>query len=390
MCSSRSVKFPVTPRGWRMSSNCASLAVSRQGGLLGPVVFQIRGRRVKPLATTSWPPAAVPPGQPHVLRYLRGDFFCAPFGANAAPYQGEKHPMHGESLELGWSLVRRNQDARGASLVARVRTKIRGGTITKHLWLPRDETAVYSRHILTGYAGPMPVGHHAMIAFEPGEVGRLGCSAFRIGQVRPEPFESPSHGGYSSLKTGTHFRSLRSVRLANGGFTDLTHYPARAGFDDLALVASKPAPIAWTAITLPHRRCLWFGLKDPAVLASTVFWFSNGGRHYPPWSGMHRRVLGIEEVTACFDLGLAESAHANVLTRRGVPTAMHLKADRPTVVNYLFAVTPLPRGFDRPVTASFEHPHQVAFFDQNGHKAMAKVNLNFFRGAEPFSHHARQ
>ncbi|MEM9269795.1 MAG: hypothetical protein AAGA78_12750, partial [Pseudomonadota bacterium] len=36
-------------------------------------------------------------------------------------------------------------------------------------------------------------------------------------------------------------------------------------------------------------------LKNCATLPNTMLWISNGGRTAPPWSGRHRRVLGIED-----------------------------------------------------------------------------------------------
>jgi cobalt/nickel transport system permease protein len=39
-----------------------------------------------------------------VLRVLRGDFFCLPFGGNATAWHGEKHPLHGETANREWRL----------------------------------------------------------------------------------------------------------------------------------------------------------------------------------------------------------------------------------------------------------------------------------------------
>jgi hypothetical protein len=88
-------------------------------------------------------------------------------------------------------------------------------------------------------------------------------------------------------------------------------------------------------------------MKDPRVLRGTIFWISNGGRHYPPWDGRHVNVLGIEDVTSYFHLGLAESARPNPFSRRGFPTTATLDPKRPLVVSYLMAVALVPRGFDR-------------------------------------------
>ena len=162
------------------------------------------------------------------------------------------------------------------------------------------------------------------------------------------PFEKPEEGGYSMLKPGAVFRSLAKVRTITGEDTDLSRYPARRGFEDLVLlVADAGLPLAWTAVAFPEHRYVWFALKDPRVLRETVFWITNGGRHMPPWNGRHVNVMGLEEITGYFHLGLAESARPNSLTKRGYPTCLKLRPDRPTVVNYIMATVPVPAGFDR-------------------------------------------
>src|SRR5436190_8819183 len=112
------------------------------------------------------------------------------------------------------------------------------------------------------------------------------------------------------------------------------------------LASDRVPPFAWTAVTFNRQRFVWFALKDPRVLRSTILWISNGGRHYAPWSSRHVNVLGLEEVTANFHYGLAESVADNPLRRRGHETFVQLDPRRPLVVNYVMAVADIPAGFD--------------------------------------------
>jgi hypothetical protein len=105
-------------------------------------------------------------------------------------------------------------------------------------------------------------------------------------------------------------------------------------------------PFAWVAVTFPKEGYVWFALKDPRVLHARVLWLSNGGRHYPPWSGRHINVLGIEEVTSYFHFGLAESAKKNPISATGTPTALRLDPRKPLDVRYIMALATVPRGFD--------------------------------------------
>ena len=103
-------------------------------------------------------------------------------------------------------------------------------------------------------------------------------------------------------------------------YYDLSSYPARKGFDDLALLVNKPGDFGWTAVTFQRSAMLTLALKDPRVLSNTVLWMSNAGRHYHPWNGRHVSVLGIEDVTAYYHIGLDESARMNPLSKRGFAT----------------------------------------------------------------------
>jgi hypothetical protein len=81
-----------------------------------------------------------------------------------------------------------------------------------------------------------------------------------------------------------------------------------------------------------------------------MLWISNGGRHYPPWNGRHTGVMGLEDVTAYFAYGQAESVGANPLNHRGIPTALKFDPRRPTTVSTIMGVAAIPRGFDRVAT----------------------------------------
>jgi hypothetical protein len=297
---------------------------------------------VEPFTTAPWcgrPEAAklIP-----LLRQLRGDFFCAPFGAGPE-WRGESHPPHGESANGTWKVL----SSGGGRLVATIRTRVRPGRITKVVEAREGETNLYQSHVLEGYRGRMCLGHHAMLDFARNGPGRISVSKIRLAQVLPAPFENPAQGGYSALKVGAWFRRLESVPMADGGSTDLTRYPAREGFDDLVLVHHKDTPdFAWTAVVFPEKNFIWFSLKNPAHLASTALWHSNGGRHYAPWNGRHRGVLGVEDVTAYFHLGLAASVEDNPWSAKGVPTSLDLGRGGSVRIPYIMGVVPLVDGFD--------------------------------------------
>jgi hypothetical protein len=365
---------------WRLASAQVEAFVTETGGHLGPVTFDRPGRKLQPYSVAPWAGEKTDPSLPPILQTLRGDFFCLPFGGNATPFGAERHPVHGETANAPWQFRSLETRAGRTCLHLSLRTTVRPGQVDKRIWLLDGQNTLYSQHVVSGMSGPMNPGHHAMLKFpDTRGSGFISTSRFVYGQVFPHAFELPENRGYSCLKPGAEFTSLEKVPTLAGETADLTRYPARRGFEDLVmLVSDAEAPFAWTAVTFPKERYVWFALKDPRVLRETVFWLSNGGRHYPPWNSRHVNVMGLEEVTSYFHLGLAESARNNPISRKGFPTCLALDPRHPLVVAYIMGVARIPAGFDR-VTSIRAAPGDRAILleSASGRQAEAAVDLAF-------------
>lgn len=325
---------------WKLESDKVRAWLRKTGGHVGPVEFLVGGKWVQPFSVAPWYDEKQG-DLPDLLHGLRGDFFCLPFGGNETPYQGEKHPAHGETAERAWEWVGQVKEEGGQYATLQMKTKIRPGLVTKRIGFAKGQSAIFCEHVVEKMSGPMDFGHHAMLKFPAREgVGHISFSGYKNGQVFPGQFENPVQGGYTSLKQGAKFQKLSAVPKADGAKADLTKYPAREGFEDLVMVHTKSAkPFAWVAVAIPSEGYVFFALKDPRVLSRTILWHSNGGRHYAPWSGRHRGVLGIEDVTAHFHYGLAESAK-----KPGAHVKLNPK--KPLVVRYIMALAAIPKTFD--------------------------------------------
>jgi hypothetical protein len=367
---------------WRLASTQVEAFVTELGGHLGPVTFDREDRKLQPYSVAPWVEERIDPAEPTIIKLLRGDFFCLPFGGNATPYGKEKHPVHGETANACWQFRSLETQAGRSCLHLSLQTKVRPGRVDKRIWLVDGQNTIYSQHVVSGMSGPMNLGHHAMLKFPdaPGS-GLLSTSRFVYGQVFPHAFELPENGGYSWLKQGAEFTSLETVPALNGETADLTRYPARRGFEDLVMMVSDAElPFAWTAVAFPKERYVWFALKDPRMLRETIFWLSNGGRHYPPWSSRHVNVMGLEEVTSNFHLGLAESARKNPISRKGFPTCLTLNPRKPLVVPYIMGVATIPAGFDRVASIQAARGNQAILLQSaSGKQASAAVDLNFLQ-----------
>jgi len=361
---------------WRIATRDVEAFVTETGGHLGPVTFRLGKKKIQPFSIAPWAQEPTSAALPAMLKVLRGDFFCLPFGGNATEFEGEQHPPHGDTANRRWTL----ESAKTGQLHLSMRTQARAGRVDKHITLRRGHTAVYERHVISGMAGPMSFGHHAMLKFPdvPG-CGVLSTSRFRRGHVSPVPLEQPTERGYSCLRPGAVFHSLERVPTHTGESTDLSRYPARRGFEDLVLLdADERQRFAWTAVTFAAEGYVWFALKDPRILRQTIFWLSNGGRHYPPWNGRHINVMGIEDVTSYFHYGLAESVQKNPLTGEGRVTSHRLRADHALAVNYIIAVAAIPPDFDRLAAILPGADGQSAqLVSRNKHRVIVPLDLEF-------------
>ena len=324
------------------------LAVSELGGCMAPVTFyRDSAKPVIPLAVAPWWNEKVTTEQPQCIRVLRGDFFCMPFGGAATPYRGRDYPPHGETANRRWSFVDRRTSKLGSALELGMKLKLQSGEVLKTLALPADGNVIYSRHRLSGISGNMTYSHHATLQFpdRPGSA-RLSFSRFVHAATYPKTMETPAEGSYAFLKKGSVIEDLTKVPQIDGTTTDLTSYPNRRGYEDAAMLcADTSLEFSWSAATFERERYVWFNLKNPRILASTMLWFSNGGRYFAPWNGRHINVMGMEEGTTFWGDGLAASEKPNEFSKRGIATARRLRKGERFDVPCIMGVAKLPRGF---------------------------------------------
>ena len=368
-----------------VSTPQVELAVTELGGHMAPVTFfRSSAKPVRPYHVSPWQdekPSAMPAP---VLNALRGDFFCMPFGGNSDSLAGEKHPPHGEIVGEKWKYVGTTNSTDVTTLTMSIETRVRRGEVTKELSLVADQNVVYSKHIINGFTGNVPLGHHATLAMPDKEGSvRLASSAFRLGMTYPGIFSDPKQREYQSLLPGARWTTLAKVPVAWKGEpdADLTRLPARQGHADLVQVVNEPwektnGP-AWMTATFTEAGYLWFSLKDADVLNSTVFWIENRGRHGHPWNGRNN-CLGLEDVTSFFADGLKASTSDNILNKEGVATSVKLEGTKPTIVYYIQGVVKIPDGFEMVKSLEFA-PGEVTFVSTTGKRVTTKVRHAFLR-----------
>lgn len=332
-----------------LRTRSVSLALTVNGAHLAPVTFfPEESLPITPYAIAPWAEEPLPSDTPPVIASLRGDWFCSAFGANTDTDAPRKLPLHGETANAAWHLLDAGQIGAGCWLRLGVDLPLQGGRCQGTTALLNNQSVIYQRHDLTGLTGPCNPGHHVTLSLPNVEgAGRLSFSRLALAHTWFEPIERPENYGRSYLQPGVEIKDLRVVPCSDGSTTDLLRYPARRGYEDIALLCADPTlSLAWSAMTVPGQGFVWFALRIPKRLASTLLWFSNGGRHYVPWSGRHLNVLGIEDITAFFHIGLSSSCRANMLNERGIPTCLKPDAAGNLSIPYIQGVARIPPEFD--------------------------------------------
>jgi len=370
-----------------LENDTVSLAVTQLGGHLAPVTFGVAASHpISPYYVSPWQDENQTAMPAAVLTPLRGDFFCLPFGGNAAAFRGERHPPHGETATAAWTLEDATPRSDGtARLALSLETTIRPGRVTKEILLRPGQPVVYQRHLIEGFSGPAPLGHHATLAM-PDEEGvfAVSTSPFRLGMTNPGIFSDPASGEYQALAIAATFTDLARVPslFKDPPEVDCSRLPARRGYADLLAVVADTVKLggtpAWTAAVNTRDHWVWFSLRDPAILPMTALWLENRGRHGFPWNGRNQ-CLGLEDVCGFFADGLAASAEPNLLSERGIATVVELEADRPTDVRSIQAAVPVPATFDRVSRIDFRDA-DVVLLAASGDQVAVPLDHQFVLG----------
>ena len=340
------------------------LSVTARAGHMAPVVFHLPGRDVSPYALAPWQPAEFPE-MPPLISVLRGDFLCLPFGGQT------NGPPHGDPANAEWTLVSQNQ----RSITLRQHASDSGALIEKIISTRAGQHAIYTEHRISNLDGEYNYGTHPVLDLSA-SAARISVSPFRYASTFPGHFSDPDNGETQALKPGAEFTDLTSVPLASGGITDLTHYPARPGNDDLVMMVSAPTtpeqPFAWSAVVLDGY--VWFALKNPDDFPATLFWMSNGGRSAAPWNSRHTGRLGIEEVCSYFSHGVDESRKSPLA---GIPTVRRFHSDETVSLRVVHAVATVPKNFGRVVNIRPVERFSVVITGESGEKITVPVEWDF-------------
>ncbi len=225
---------------WLLENNKVKTGVTEVGGFLDPVTFKFAEKEISPLNKAPWAEEKILDSSiPPMLKLLRNDFFCAPFGdSDILP---EETRAHGTTANDRWEAINLSQN----KIELQLTKKIMGAEVKKIISLQDDHPVIYEEHIFSGGDGEIPIGHHLMLKADSSL--KLNFSNCILGATPPSPIETDPTLGRSLLKYPQEFSDLKKVRLADGKTADLSNYPCLTNHEDLLmLISDKSKPFAWT------------------------------------------------------------------------------------------------------------------------------------------------
>lgn len=350
-----------------LENDRVKVAVTKDGGHLAPVLFKLGDREVSPYALAPWLPDEIDQDLPVLLKNLRGDFLCLPFGPQ------ENGQPHGETANFGWTLLEKTDD----TLLLHIDPSDIDACVKKSVALKPGHTALYLDHRIKGLEGNWNYGNHPVLDLS-GIEGRVTVSPFRWASVYPPYFSDPKDGAKQALKRDARFTDLREVPLEAGGTTDVTKYPSRLGNDDLVMMVSEPTtkeqPFAWSAVVFDGY--VWFQIKNPTDFPATLFWLSNGGRSAPPWNSRHTGRLGVEEVCSHF-CDSVDISREDRLAADGIPTTRLFQKDERVSLRIIQAVAEVPEGFGSVAKIIPNGENHITLVGETGIKVTEPIDWRF-------------
>ncbi|ABM59309.1 hypothetical protein [Verminephrobacter eiseniae] len=316
-----------------------ALTVQRLGAMLAPVTFVLAdGRQISPLHIAPWSHEPQAQALPGVLRKLRGEWPCVPFGYSVpadgwpgdwsrvmlAPEPDEEVHGHGSNHDWDWRASERQSLALAlayptASPVERVER-----TVVPDPSAPAIDIEL---KVIVRRACRLPIGLHPVFRLpEKTGAATLELGHFDHGHTYPHEVEP----GAALFADGKTFTDLASVPARSGGMLDASRLPLAAVTEELLQVHGLDGTVALANHADGYRvRLSWQKAHFPSLL----LWYSHRGRKAAPWNGRHV-AIGIEPVCSPFGLGLATALADNPLAQSGIATALEFSPERPFVTRY--------------------------------------------------------
>jgi hypothetical protein len=336
---------------WTIQSRLVRAEIQSLGAMLGPTWFSLGSREVQPLAVAPWADEVGPEYEklPRILRRLRGEWPCVPFGmAEPRPdlprewILDESSPCgyidpnpHGFSSNAEWELMCLEPKRIELGLEYPKCHPIT--RVTRTITVSEDAPALQiSLLVQAREACDLPIGVHPVLRLpeKPGTASLHFDTDVR-GWTSPTPFEP----GISKIRPNVRDVPLTKVpcvcAAGENKTQDVTRLPLNCETEELILVLGHNG----MAMLTNHDERYSVALSwDQEMFPACLLWLSNRGRGYCPWN---RRFLGlgVEPIRSAFDLGVTVSqSRCNPLWRSGIPCTYTFSPAQDLETKYSIAV----------------------------------------------------
>ena len=320
------------------------LSLQRRGGMLGPLTFIVAGdNQVSPLYLAPWAAQEPPPALSEVLKSLRGEWPCIPFGSYR-PKEGfppdwaavignnrDEQYQHGFSSNVDW---RWSKVAPGEiELACRYPEENDIEEVVRRVKPVPDRAAVDLGLVVKARRRTqLPVGLHFTFC-RPRTVATLRPGSFQDAWTSP----GPPHESAQAFAPNRRFHELQRTPARSGGYIDATTFPLSVEAEDLIQLNGVDGHFD---LDLHADHCRVTLDWNPSHFPSVLLWISNRGLRIPPWNGQHV-ALGIEPICSAFGLGLEATRNDNPLRRSVLRTAVDFEPERPFQTEYRISASAL-------------------------------------------------
>lgn len=331
-------------RALRFTGELCSGEMQDLAAMLGPVEFTLAsGRTVSPMAVAPWSDDTGPDhdGLPGVLKRLRGDWACVPFGMTAPPAglpadwrnldasapPDTDHDPHGFCSNNPWSLTPIGATGVHAEIQYPARHPIarleRTASARQGAAAVDVSLTVHPRRDVT-----LPIGLHPTFRL-PDRPGAARLS-FGGADVKAWTYPVPAEPGRSRIRANQRDVTLDAIAASDGGSVDIRTLPFDGESEDIVLLTGTEGRVELSDHDGGYKVALEW---DHRQLPSCLLWLSNFGRQFYPWNGRFR-ALGIEPIAGAFDLRLPYRGATNPLSAAGLTTGVTFRAGTPWTTRY--------------------------------------------------------
>lgn len=335
-----------TSGGFRYAGQSIEATMTEGGAQLAPVTFGLDTKPFNPYFVSPWQGENLPM-EPGVLRSLRGNFFCLPFGAGGLSDDDRVFRAHGEVASEPWTFEYADRTASGDRIVLSIKPRDIGGMVLKTVEIDEAASTIFTEVTVEGALGNYPVGYHPNLRMPFAGRMYLSLSPWETVRVMPRTALQYKPAEYYDLLPGIRAASLTRVPTLAGSFSDCTVFPRVEGFVDIVAAWRCPSDeLAWSFAAYPEEGYAWYSLKSSRRFGSTLLWMENRGRHQFPWNG-RTSVLGVEDVTSYFADTVGTSQGPNDMNALGYPTCHTFRPEETSRFPYLEGIVAIPSGFSR-------------------------------------------